>query len=189
MSGRALNFEGTASYERAVTNFEGAAKSPRYAELMEFEPSISAHLFWGTVGIVFGLALTAGCIYGVTVLDDVPQLIAGVAALIMAGVTFWSIRSQLAFKAAPLERVLACVKDESVEVRVSTSTTTDRRTGRTRTSTHTRHEYYLLLEFEDGERESYEVDEETSRMVATGDIGVAYLKGDVLLEFRPVTGI
>ncbi|MFT3714122.1 MAG: DUF2500 family protein [Archangium sp.] len=171
-----------------MPNFDLAAKSPQYPELMEFEPSISGHLFWGTVGIVFGLVLTAGCVYGALVLDDVPRLIAGVGALILAGVTFSSIRSQIAFKAAPLERLLACVKDETVEVRVTNHTSTDSR-GRSRTRTRVHHDYYLLLEFEDGERESYEVDEETSRMVATGDIGVAYLKGDELLEFRPITGL
>lgn len=163
--------------------FEGAAKSPQFDELMEHQPSIAGHLFWGLVAIVFCLAATLGCIYGATVLEGNIALISAGAALVMAVLSIFAIRDHVRFRSAPLERVLAQVKDETVETHVTTSH--DRKSGRSRTRTS--HSYHLLLEYEDGERESHEVDEETSRLTATGDVGVAFLKGGVLLDFVAIT--
>ncbi|MDP1826536.1 MAG: hypothetical protein Q8L48_24920 [Archangium sp.] len=166
--------------------FEGATKSSRYTELMEHQPSVAGHMFWGVVGITFCLAATLGCLYGALVLDKNGPLIAGVAAGVMGVVSVFAIRSHHRFMSAPLERRLAQVKDETVETHVTTSTTHQRKTNVRHTSTRTSHSYHLLLEFEDGERESHEVDEDTARLTATGDIGFAYLKGGVLLDFKPV---
>lgn len=166
--------------------FDGASQSPAYAELMEHQPDLGSYVFWDVLGIVLCVAATGGCLYGFTVLSDVGALLCGIGAGVMALMSIFAVRGYLRFKAAPLERLLARVKDETVETSVTTTTTHDRRTGRARTRTRTNHEYFLLLEFEDGERESFEVDEETARLTVKGDVGVAYLKGGVLLDFRPI---
>ena len=46
--------------------------------------------------------------------------------------------------------------------------------------------YYLTLEFPDGERSEFEVKGSLSGELTTGDMGIAYTRSDVLLDFQRV---
>jgi hypothetical protein len=80
----------------------------------------------------------------------------------------------LRFSSALLERRVAGVLDERVHVL----------RGAQGQGSRTR--YYATLLFEGGERQELGVSSQIAAGLAPGDVGVAYLKGGVLLDFRPV---
>jgi hypothetical protein len=170
-----------------MTDFRLAHRSPDYAELMHFTPEASL-AGYGLLLVIEALGAGLGAAFGFQRFAEDPMtqlLVVGGAlavGLVLLGLT---TRSMLRYQAAPIERALALVRDESTETRVERSVHTAPN-GTRRVSTRERTEYHLLLELEDGERQSHEVPEELARRVVIGDLGVAYYKAGDLLDFRPL---
>jgi hypothetical protein len=160
----------------APERFAAAERAPAYAALMRHAPS-------GTSRLV-GLGLSSVFLLAWTVLAGVMTVLflrAGPLALVPAGMTLFGIvllvRSStraVGFANAPLERRLVVWRDERVEVRG----------GGENDSASTAH--FVLLEGRDGERVEVSCDARAAGGHAPGDIGVAYLRGGMLLDFRRV---
>jgi hypothetical protein len=158
--------------------FANAARSARFAQLQAFTPSSTGTTAGFIVGLVF-LALFTTVAAGMTV----PFLIMGPFALIPAfmavlGVVgfFWLLHRWRRFAAAPLERHLRVVRDERVQV-------SDLGTGNDR---RVRQQNYVLLEGPEGQRTEYECSAALAGAVARGDIGVAFVRDEVLLAFETI---
>ena len=172
------------------TSFEVAEQSPRYPELMKFTPDTSGQTAGMVILLVF-LAMFTGVAGVMTFIFLIAGPLALVPALIalLGAYGFVHVLSKLIrFRAAPVERLLAAVRDETVETTVETVRETERHHGHRhqRTRTRVRHEHHLLLELRDGQRQSHEVDADLARVVVKGDVGVAYLKAGVLIDFKPL---
>ncbi len=168
--------------------FALAEQSPRYDELMALTPEASVLDYLVLLVLVaMGTAGAAALGFHHFSNDPMTQLLLVAAVLLVGlsslGFTFSRMRR---YQAAPIERQVALIRDETVETTVE-KTVHSAQNGRSRrVSTRVTNEYYLLLELEDGERQSHEVSEELAREVVTGDLGVAYLKAGVLLDFKPL---
>src|SRR5262245_53660158 len=112
-----------------TTSFDAAEKSPRYPELMAFTPDTSVA---GYVVLLVFLTIFTGMCAVMTVFF----LLGGPLALVpmfMALLGTWGFvhvfGRMLRFRSAPLERVVAIVRDETVETRVETVTEHDHHHG------------------------------------------------------------
>lgn len=163
-----------------AARFAAARAHAALATMMRHRPSMLGHV----VGGVFSLAfLIVFCLFaGGFVLMIVPRVLGGdsvlfggifciVPVLILGGglVMLWQMGRRMArFRSAPLERKLARILDERTEV-----------SG----GKHSHTTYHATLEWEDRTRCEYTVSGPTAGKITRDDIGLAYVKGDVLLEF------
>lgn len=74
---------------------------------------------------------------------------------------------------SPLERRKALIRDERTKVH-----------GHSDGPTSTRH--FALLEYPDGSREEFRVEARTAGQLAPGDMGIAYIRGTALIDFKRV---
>ena len=161
----------------APERFAAVESSPRHAELMRHQPS--------TTGVVFGMGCQTAFLVVFVVIAGAMTL--GFAAftgplalfpLVILGVGVYMLVTQgkraAQFASGELERRIAVWKDERTEVSG----------GGKNSSASTYH--YVLLEMRDGRREELPCDARLSGTHAPGDIGVAYLRGGVLLDFKRV---
>lgn len=158
----------------APERFASAERAPGYEELMRRVPS--------AVGQIFGMGCQTVFLLVWTILTGaftVLFLPAGPLALVPGAMCafgiFLFVRSTTqaaTFAGADLERRLAVWRDERTEVsgggEHSSATTT----------------HFALLEERDGKRTEYACAANVAGANAPGDIGVAYLRGGVLLDFQ-----
>lgn len=85
-----------------------------------------------------------------------------------------SIRRAAQLRSGELKRVPSALVDERTEI------SGGKNNSRVRTS------YYACLQSEGGKRQEYEVDGEFSGKIAPGDMGVAYFKGNHLIDFERI---
>lgn len=136
-----------------MTDFRLASRSPDYPELMQFTPEASL-AGYGLLVVLEVLGVGAAALGFRRFADDpmTQALVLGGALALGLVLLVVTTRSMLRYHAAPIERVLALVRDESVETTVEQGVHTARN-GKRRVSTRERTEYHLLLELEDGERQ------------------------------------
>jgi hypothetical protein len=157
--------------------FERLEAHSSYERLMQLTP--------GTAGPAVGLysgVIGAGCFTAVSF--AIMLAVAGFAgplAFIPGGfiaiglvLMVMQLKKAAAYSAAALLREPSVILDE--RTRVSG--------GGNDSSAST--SYFATLQFPDGSRNEYAVDGRTSGRVTKGDIGIAYLKSDVLVDFQRV---
>ena len=165
--------------------FEIAKRLPAYAAAMEREPdtrevvagsafSVVFMLFFAAVALFIGstaCSVTANSPFG----GPGPQLFAlvpfamaafGIAAAVKAGGRAKRVAS------SPTERRLALVRDERTKVSG----------GGENSSAST--SYFVTLEYENGSREEHRVSPRAAGRVAPGDVGVAYERAGILVDFE-----
>ena len=122
--------------------------------------SVFAITFIG-VAIVMGVGATS---MGAGIMAVVPF------GMALVGVFFFltAVRKQTRLASAPQERLPVRIMDE--------------RTSRSEKSTS----YYATLQKEDGDRFEVPVDARTASEIAPGDMGIAYMKGGIMLHFERV---
>jgi hypothetical protein len=172
-----------------MTAFDTAEKSPRYAELMAFTPDTSVAPY--VLLLAFLATFTGVCaVMAPLFLLGGPMVLAPLSMAALGACLFFFVLSRMRrFQAAPLERVLVVVRDETVETRVETQTVSDREAfphghDTLRTTTSVRNDHYLLLELKNGDRQSHRVAPALARELVKDDVGVAYLKGGVLVDLK-----
>ena len=184
--GARLTTEATPS-ERArgdrAARLDAVERHPDFAAAMEHTPDLRGHIVGAYVGIgCFGAfsvltALLALSGLGIIVIGDfgpqsnVPaaaQIIPGLMSAVAGFVALQMARKGREFKAAPLERRPALVRDERSRAREKSTS------------------YFATLEFADGHREEFPVSAEVASRAVRDDVGVAYLKGGVVLDFRRI---
>lgn len=160
----------------APERFASVESSPAYAELMRREPSGTKQMLGMGCQTAFLLLWTVGA--GVMTVLFLP---AGPLAIVpgaMCGIGIFmlvSLSTKTAkFAGAELERRIAVWKDERTEVRGG---------GKNSSATTT---HYVLLEERDGKRTEVPCEDGLAGAHAPGDIGVAYLRAGVLLDFQRV---
>lgn len=149
---------------------------PRYAELLEHEPDLARHLTGGTCILVSlsiftvtaaGFALAGlGAAFAVGPFGIPFILIPGVMAAVGGAAIVTTLRKVGRVKSAPWRRVPAQVIGSRTEVRNESSRS------------------FLSLEFADGARQEYLAEGSLLGRLADGDMGVAYLKADNLVDFE-----
>lgn len=152
--------------------FARLADHPSTPELLKREPSAAGvHMGLGCLS-VFALAFMGVAIFmGVGAL----KMGAGFMAIVPFGMgvagffmLVGSARKQARLASAPLERTPVRIMDE--------------RTAHSDRSTT----YYATLQTEDGSRFEVPIDAKTAAQIATGDMGIAYLKGGLMIGFERV---
>lgn len=159
------------------TRFARLAEHPDLARLMRYTPGTAKP----AVGL-YGGVVAAGCFTVVALLLTGffgvlagPLAIFPIAFVIIGVVIFVkSLQKATRYTAAELKREPAAILDE--RTRVSG--------GGENSSASTA--YFATLQFPGGRREEYAVDGRTAGIVTKGDLGVAYLKSDVLVDFKRV---
>jgi hypothetical protein len=151
---------------------------PRYPELLEHEPELGRHVLGGGCAVLFltvwtlmagGFAVMGGGTLVSEGLFGLPfLLIPGFMAAVGVAGLVHLVRKLQRFKSAPWRRVPAVVLGT--------------RTRNTSDSSRS----YLTLEFEDGERQEFPAEAKTTGTLTEGDVGVAYLRSDHLVDFERV---
>jgi uncharacterized protein DUF2500 len=168
--------------------FDALAKYPRLPELLRREPGARAQYFQGVataaVGIIFAvIALsifsTARSVTGFPPGDDHPfGNVFGLVCLFFVAVGILVVASSMkktaAFAAAPLERLQVFVADKRTEVSG----------GGGDSSARTR--YFVTIETREGRRTEVDATGKVAGKAVSGDVGIAYVKGGVLLDFERV---
>lgn len=167
----------------APERFAAVERDPRLPELLRHTPSAAGTILG--LGCGTGFLVVWTCLAGGMALfllrsfsgHGFPSVIALVPVLMCAVGVFMLLKTgaQTARLAgAPLERVVAVVRDE----RTSVSGGGEHSAART--------QHHLLIELRSGERREYPCSDKVAGMTAPGDIGVAYLRGGMLLDFQRV---
>ena len=160
----------------APERFAAVESSPAYAALMSREPSGTGQLVGQGAQTIFLLLWTIGTGFMTLAFLSAGPLALLPAAMCVFGVVLLARQSArtAAFANATLERRIVVWKDERTEVRG----------GGEHSSASTYH--FVLLEGRDGRRAEYGCSSKLSGAHAPGDIGVAYLRAHVLLDFQRV---
>lgn len=157
--------------------FERLKAHASYPQWMRWTPSTAGHAVGLYGGAVFAVVFIVSSIF----MTGVFGVLAGPMALFPLGfvavgvfLLIKTVGRATRYSSAPLVRLPAAVLDERTEVsgggeNSSASTT-----------------YYASLQFPDRRRHEFVVDGRTAGEVARGDVGIAYLKSDVLVAFRRV---
>lgn len=168
-------------------------RHPGYAAAMAHEPDLStvrkqALAASGCMG-VFGLFPIAFAVVAFTLLrsTDAPLLFTllfllvplAMVAIVVLGVVK-TTKKRREIEAAPTVRLPCIIRDEREQVSTSSSHSRTNQTSSSRTSTS----YFATLESAGGERKEYRIEAELAGSIAPGDTGVAYLRADMLIEFR-----
>jgi len=161
----------------APERFEAVARSEEYAQLMRREPSAAAAIAEGGCSSMFALIFVL--VSGGMGIASLP--FAGPLAIVPLGMCGFGIfmliaqsRKTARLASSPTERLIAVWRDERTEVSG----------GGENSSATTRH--FVLLEVRGGKRKEFSCSLKLSGAHAPGDIGVAYLRDEVLLDFQRV---
>ena len=163
-------------YGDVQSRFVDLARHPDLPRAMRHTPSGAKHLIGLGCGIAFSILFitVSMVIMGGMDLAEAPfpfTLFPFLFVGIGLAIGIVSLVKLVSFSNSPLMRKPAVVVGE--RTRVSG--------GGNNSSASTN--YYLTVEFENGRRKEYATDGRTVGIVSEGDMGVAYLKGDVLLAF------
>lgn len=152
-------------------------RHPDLPRLNRHTPSTGMYTGGMFFGVVFGVVFAGFALFilsGFTRMRFTFALFPALFVLIGVGVAVGSVVKGVRFAKAPLRRTPAVIVDERTEVSG----------GGKNSSAST--SYYATLEFKGGRRKEYGVLHRLAGELAPGDAGLAYLKGDVLVDFRRV---
>lgn len=149
---------------------------PSLGELQRHEPSAASHQAANLFGVLFALVFMGVAVVMFAAFQaSAPAPFSFFPLIFLAAGGFLLVKtltrtSRLA--SAELTRVPALVVDERIQVSG----------GSGDSSSHTT--YYVSLETADGERVEYESRGRLNGAITSGDMGLAYLKGEILLDFK-----
>lgn len=147
-------------------------------ELMQKEITggVASNVMSGGCSIVFGLFFTGVAIFMFVMFSNVAGFPFALFPLLFVavgiGMTLKFFKKTTDFATAETEAKQAVVLDKRSETRSSDDSS--------------RTTYYVALEFSGGERAEYLVQRRIYGQLAEGDVGVAYVRTDVLLDFKRV---
>jgi len=160
--------------------FEALARHPDVPRILASPaPSGAGEIAGGVGGAVFGIIFAGIAVFIMSIASSAEApaffmifvLIFIVVGVLAAG---GSLFKTAKFASAPLRKLGSLVADERTVVsgggKDSSASTT----------------YYVLLQFRDGQRAEYRAPDRVAGKVAPGDLGIAFLRGNVLLDFRRV---
>lgn len=161
------------SAPNAIERFERAERHPRMAELLKRTPSTLGH---GTsLGCSAG-GLVVFCVVGILITITFAKNGGGFSLLFPLAITLVgafmlaaTLKRAARFTSAELRRTIALVVDERVSVSG----------GR-----HAHTTYFATLEWKSRTRREFSVNARLAGKIAPNDLGVAYMKADVLLDFE-----
>ncbi len=160
---------------------EAVEKHPDYARLLKLKPS-SAYLYGGYIfQVIFGFIFTFISIFFVTTPPDSDSLfdlvwIVGSLIFVVIGIGLIGHGIFRLFKLifSSINRLPALIMDKRVSVRGGGQ------------SSSARTNYYVTLEFSDGERREVQVRGKLYGEITKDDVGVAYIRDRYLLDYRRV---
>lgn len=159
----------------APARFDAVERSDAYVDAKPPSTSGGAHVAGLGVRTVFLVVWT--CMAGVMTVLFLPTgplaIVPALMGIFGVGLVLFSVRETSRFLNASPQRFVAVVRDERVHV-----------SGGGESPSTTQH--FVLLERRDGARREFACDAATAGAVAPGDIGVAFVRADRLLEFRRV---
>lgn len=167
----------TGPYGDLEARFAALDDDPGVERLNSHVPSTSGKTasMYGQVlfGVIFtGVAVVVTFLFGAIAGPmAVLPMIAVVAGLIL---TVGGFKRASAYHSAPLQRIKAIVVDERVKVSGGSNNS--------QASTS----YFATLQDAAGHRVEYQVDDDIAAEVTEGDIGIAFIKGPVLVDFARV---
>lgn len=97
-----------------------------------------------------------------------------IAVGVGVAMTIGGLKKSVSYNSSPLERKRAAIVDERVKVNGG---------GNNSRATTT---YFASLRFSDSKRKEFEVPEELAGDLAPGDVGIAFVKGEILVDFLRV---
>ena len=151
----------------------GNEQTARWMATTPQPPSTAKDMIGAFIGLF--IAVTVGIVGAVAMASACPPM--GLLPLVIAGALAYKILQQMKRTAendrAPLVRKPSLVVEERTKI-----------SGNDDSSTTTR--YYTTLEYETGERQEFETAGEMAGKLTAGDMGVAFVKGDLLIEFGRV---
>ena len=129
----------------------------------------------GSFGVpVFAMAL----IKSIGAKPELPPVVAGAVAVVVVGAWIFGGLRLLAFLREPVRRLPAMVRRETHEGAV--------RKWHTTWSGKSSSTYSTVLLFEDKTRDQLHASSRVAAVIAPGDVGMAYVKDGVLVEFQVV---
>jgi hypothetical protein len=155
--------------------FSEVEQHPDYQNLMNMTPSTIRQYVKVFFYFIFGLIFTAIALVmsGFVTKFFKPFAILPVTFILIGiGIILWSLVRFFRFIMGTLTRETAKVVDKRIRVRGGGS-------GHSATTS-----YYITLEFRSGDRKEYPTEGNTYGGVTHDDIGVAYIKGGILLDYR-----
>jgi hypothetical protein len=160
----------------APERFAAVERSPQFAALMRHQPSSTRHFVGNGVATLFLIVFTVGS--GTMAVFALENGLIGIVPLFICAVGAWMLIAQVnstsKFAKAKVQRQVSVWRDERTQVSGGS--------GDSSAVTH----HYVLLETRNGRRQEFECSDELAGAHASGDIGVAFVRGDVLLDFRRV---
>lgn len=148
-----------------------------FATWMRHSPSMTGHVAGTGVAVVFLVVFIGVAIFMTTMFQMAPAPMSYFPLLFVAfGIfgLFSVLKKSASFAKSPLERTPAHVLDERVSVSG----------GGKNSSASTA--YYVTLTREDGNRQEFQTTGKIAGVITRDDVGVAYVKGEHLLDFRRV---
>lgn len=156
---------------------EEAEHFPDLAALMAYTPTRLALTGMGVAQGGFGCVFTLVSAFMLTMfLQHAPTpvaLVPGLFVLVGLGLTVSGLTLAAKGAAGGVQRRLAIVHGESAETH--------------RSENHSSTSHYTALRFRGGDVRTYRTQAKTSAAIREGDLGVAYLSGDWLVDFRHLT--
>jgi hypothetical protein len=160
----------------APERFAAVERSPQFPALMGHQPSSTRHLvgsgFTTLFMVLFTLASGAVSVFALEAgpVAIVPFAMCCIGAVMLLG----QLNSTAKFAKAKVQRVVTVWRDERTQVSGGS--------GDSAAVTH----HYVLLETRNGRRQEFECSVELAGAHASGDIGLAFVRGDILLDFKRV---
>lgn len=154
--------------------FDRVLEHPRYSSAPEVPvgvPLVAIAEVTPAAIITTGLSLLLTALMFLNPLSIAGQVVIGLLLGVFGWALYMSLEKANAVRDAPVERVVAVIVKERVDLR--------RRLGDGRDTQRT----YALVQTRDGERREYFVSKHAERRYAVDDIGIAYVKADVLIDF------
>lgn len=131
---------------------------------------LAGMVVFGGIFTAMAVAMTTmtGTVFGPVALFPMFFILVGI------GITLKGATSAARFAKAPLQRERVLIVDERTQV-----------SGGGRNSRSTTR-YFATVQDPDGERHEYEIAATISGKIAAGDVGIAYLKGEFMIDFQRV---
>ncbi len=170
-------FEDLAPLGDIAGRFAALERHPEAARLLAHEPTTASAGARTAVGLVtLVVFLGVGLLVTVGFSMVFPPMVLVPLTLVVLGAVMIARNLAKAWRAvkAPLVRAPALLTDE--RTRISGG-------GEDRSVTT---EHFATLEFRDGTRRELEIEDELAGRISPGDMGIAFLKGDYLVDFGRV---
>ena len=167
----------TGPYGDLEARFAALDEHPALERLGRHVPSTTAKSASMFGQVLFGLVFTVVALFITFMFGALAgplAMIPLIAVVVGVTLTVGGIRQAARYSSSPLLRIKALVVDERVQVSGGG--------GNSQASTT----YFATLQDAGGHRTEYQVDDEIAAEVTEGDLGIAFIKGPVLVDFARI---